>query len=98
MTFELPELFKPRILIAIALGALTEWGLGNLTGVNPSFSMKSFIVFALFFIVVGWIGEKIYQRLTRKKSDPAGAEEARAIIESELSPLGGAARVPPTEK
>lgn len=67
MSFDLPDIFKPRVIIAVALAALTEWGLSYATGVDPEFSYKSFVVFALVYVLLAWLLVKAYDWLVRKK-------------------------------
>ena len=68
MAIELPDIFQPRNLIAVGLAGAAEMTLSHLGGLGiQGFAMDSFLVFAMVFVLIGWLLEKAYRILFLKK-------------------------------
>lgn len=85
MSFELPDIFKPRNLFAVAIAVLLEFTISYFNDVFPRIEYSSLIIFVLFFVALFWGIEKLWNLLFKKKAKEPTVEES---VKSKASELG----------
>lgn len=86
MSFELPDIFKPRNLFAVAVAVLLEFAISYTNDVFPRIEYSSLIIFVLFFVALFWLIEKAWNFLFKKKNKDETVAES---VKSKAAEVGG---------